>query len=351
MTKMIDKLSKIDQLVNNSPDWSLERENLLMEPYNYLANQPGKKFRNKLINILNNYYNLPTEIILTLSRIIELLHNSSLLIDDIEDGSVLRRGVKVAHLIYGVPMTINSANYIYFISMKFIPNLIKDLEREAGVNEKDINLNKLVLQTDLYNIFNEEICNLHRGQGLDIYWRNNSIIPNEDDYFNMVMNKTGGLFRLMVRLMERLSLFYNSNTNLEKSLIPFCNLLGIIYQVRDDYLNLSSETMTLNKGFADDITEGKLSFPIIHGLNFEKTSLPKEKHFIFDILLSRTHNEEEKLKIINFLRDKSNSLNYAKDMVSSLVEMVTNGTYLPQKPQNKEVSIQLHAIIQYLSKF
>lgn len=347
MTKMVDELSKIDQLVNQIPNWSIERENLLMEPYNYLANQSGKKFRNKLINILNNFYKLPEDVMKTLSHIIELLHNSSLLIDDIEDGSIMRRGVKVAHLIYGIPMTINSANYIYFISMQFIPNLIKNIE--ATTEDDDINLLKLVLQTDLYNIFNEEICNLHRGQGLDIYWRDNCIIPNEDDYFDMVMNKTGGLFRLMVRLMERLSIFYNSKKRLEKSLIPLCNLLGIIYQIRDDYLNLSSETMTLNKGFADDISEGKLSFPIIHGLNFEKTSLPKDKHFIFDTLLSRTQNEQEKLKVVNFLKDQSNSLNYAKDMVASLIKLIHDGGYLPQEPENKEVSIQLNGIVQYLS--
>ena len=45
-----------------------------------------------------------------------MLHNASLLIDDIQDNSKLRRGVPVAHNIYGVPLTINAANYIYFYS-------------------------------------------------------------------------------------------------------------------------------------------------------------------------------------------------------------------------------------------
>jgi geranylgeranyl diphosphate synthase type 3 len=47
-----------------------------------------------------------------------MLHNASLLIDDIQDNSKLRRGAPVAHSIYGVPLTINAANHIYFLAMQ-----------------------------------------------------------------------------------------------------------------------------------------------------------------------------------------------------------------------------------------
>jgi len=47
-----------------------------------------------------------------------MLHNASLLIDDIQDNSKLRRGSPVAHSIYGVPLTINAANYVYFLAMQ-----------------------------------------------------------------------------------------------------------------------------------------------------------------------------------------------------------------------------------------
>lgn len=47
-----------------------------------------------------------------------MLHNASLLIDDIQDNSKLRRGAPVAHSIYGVPLTINAANYVYFLAMQ-----------------------------------------------------------------------------------------------------------------------------------------------------------------------------------------------------------------------------------------
>lgn len=51
-------------------------------------------------------------------------------------------------------------------------------------------------------IFTEEMLRLHRGQGLDLYWRDSLTCPTEEEYFEMVANKTGGLFRLAIKLMQ-----------------------------------------------------------------------------------------------------------------------------------------------------
>ena len=52
------------------------------------------------------------------------------------------------------------------------------------------------------DIYAEELVNLHRGQGMDLFWRDSLTCPSEDDYLEMVGNKTGGLFRLAVKLMQ-----------------------------------------------------------------------------------------------------------------------------------------------------
>lgn len=52
------------------------------------------------------------------------------------------------------------------------------------------------------NIFVKELMNLHRGQGMDLYWRDTLTCPTEEDYLEMVGNKTGGLFRLAIKLMQ-----------------------------------------------------------------------------------------------------------------------------------------------------
>jgi geranylgeranyl diphosphate synthase type 3 len=51
-------------------------------------------------------------------------------------------------------------------------------------------------------VFTRELLNLHRGQGLDILWRDSGFCPTETDYRKMVMDKTGGLFRLAIGLMQ-----------------------------------------------------------------------------------------------------------------------------------------------------
>ena len=101
--------------------------------------------------------------------------------DDVQDSSLLRRGIPVANRIFGVAQTINSANYVYFRALQEL--------LQMG-NPK------------LIEIFTEELINLHRGQGMELYWRDSLTCPSEDEYLEMVGNKTGGLFRLAIKLMQ-----------------------------------------------------------------------------------------------------------------------------------------------------
>ncbi|QLG70616.1 hypothetical protein HG535_0A05570 [Zygotorulaspora mrakii] len=324
---MSDVPSIISTLVTSQPLWTEEDETVIQSPYRHLAATRGKNFRSKLIEVFNVIYKLPQEQIDLVSNLVGVLHNSSLLIDDIEDSSEVRRGKTTAHLIYGIPMTINTANYMYFKAMEMI-QLIS-------------NGDKFVLQ-DLMVIFNEEMINLHRGQGLDIYWRDSlpKIIPDDTLYFNMVMNKTGGLFRLTVKIMERLT-----KVKSEISLIPLSNLLGIIYQVRDDYQNLLDEKMIESKGLAEDISEGKLSFPIIHGLRHGKQN---NDLFLQNALKLRTNDLEIKRDVINYLQNESKSMDYTKKVLCELTTLAKNEKYIPYKSYPKEAT-QFAYIVDHLS--
>lgn len=87
-------------------------------------------------------------------------------IDDIEDSSPLRRGQPAAHTIYGTAQTLNSANYMYFRALQ----RLQDLGACPEIQE----------------IYLEEMCNLHRGQGWELYWRDNNCCPSLNEYILMV---------------------------------------------------------------------------------------------------------------------------------------------------------------------
>lgn len=72
---------------------------------------PGKKIRDKAALAINIWLQVNEEDLLQIRHIISLLHNASLILDDVEDGSTSRRGRPSTHLVFGIPQAINSAGY------------------------------------------------------------------------------------------------------------------------------------------------------------------------------------------------------------------------------------------------
>lgn len=282
---MVD-LNEFNNLNKNLEfNWNSSNEQLLSEPFIYLNSNQGKQFRLKLIGAFNYWLKLDNHHLTIITQVIDKLHNASLLIDDIEDDSDKRRGLPVAHRIYGIPSTINTANYIYFQALSDL-NSLNDL--------------------NLINIVNDELINLHRGQGMDLYFRDNHICPSTKEYLEMVNNKTGGLLRLAGRLMLSKS---SSNLNL----IPLINIIGVLFQIRDDYCNLFEISYTKNKGFAEDISEGKFSYPIIHGILTDTQS-----NQIINILKQRTKDDDLKLYLVNYLNTKTKSADFTLSVINHL---------------------------------
>ena len=167
--------------------------------------------------------NVPEDKLTIIKQAVEMLHTASLLVDDVEDNSDLRRGVPVAHKIYGVASTINSANYVYFLALQ----KVSSLRTNAGGN-------------DAIDVFTDELLQLHMGQGMEIHWRDHVICPSEQEYLLMIQYKTGGLLRLGVKLMQ-LCCDASKQNKTKEDYIHLANLIGIHFQIRDDYLNLKSE--------------------------------------------------------------------------------------------------------------
>ncbi|ORE07226.1 terpenoid synthase [Rhizopus microsporus var. microsporus] len=266
------------------------QEDILLEPFRYLCANPGKDIRSKMIEAFDAWLQVPKEDLKVITKVIEMLHSASLLIDDVEDDSVLRRGVPAAHHIYGVPQTINCANYVYFVALSELTKLNKP---------------------KMIDIYTEELINLHRGQGMELFWRDTLTCPTEKEFLNMVNDKTGGLLRLAVKLMQEAS----------QSTVDYTGLvskIGIHFQVRDDYMNLQSKQYADNKGFCEDLTEGKFSFPIIHSIRTD----PSNRQLL-NILKQRSNSVELKQFALQLL-EKTNTFAYCRRFLSVLEKEARN---------------------------
>lgn len=264
--------------------WNSEKEKVVCGPFDYLYYHPGKDFRSQLIKAFDAWLEVPQESLDIITKVVGLLHTASLLVDDVEDNSRLRRGIPVAHSIFGVPQAINSSNYVYFRALQEVQKLH---------NPKAI------------TAFTEELINLHRGQGMDLYWRDSLTCPTEDDYLEMVGNKTGGLFRLGIKLMQAES---RSLTDC----VAVVNIIGLIFQIADDYKNLFSKEYTENKGMCEDLTEGKFSFPVIHSIRSDPTNLQ-----LLNILKQKTEDEGVKRYAVQIM-ERTGSFEYTRQVLDVL---------------------------------
>ncbi|KAL9712178.1 hypothetical protein Ac2012v2_005255 [Leucoagaricus gongylophorus] len=124
----------------------------------------------------------------------------------------------------------------------------------------------------------------------------------------MVNNKTGGLLRIGIKLMMACA-----TQNLDIDYVPLVNLIGVHFQIRDDLMNLRSTQYTSNKGFAEDLTEGKFSFPIVHGISADTSN-----NQILNVLQKRPTTPTLKVHVINYLQDHTRSFEYTTTVLDNL---------------------------------
>ena len=258
-----------------------EEEKMLMTPVIYYCNQNSKNIRELLIKKLGIYYKIEIEDINMIIDTISYIHNASLVIDDIQDDSHLRRNEPCAHIVYGIASSINASYLCIF-------KILRDINKRSDFNEKI--KNKII----------EYLYNAHIGQGLDIYYTEQKIIPSMEKYEELMEYKTGTLFYLVFDLI----LFKSKNNILDKNYdkMKIClKNLTLFFQIRDDYINITSKKYWKERGFCQDFDEKKISYLITFCTN------NKMKHF----------------KKINKLMEKDNKTN--QDKINIIKLMYKNG--------------------------
>jgi geranylgeranyl diphosphate synthase type I len=179
---------------------------------------------------------------------VELVHNFSLLHDDIQDNSPKRRGRETVWVKWGVPMAINAGDAMFVISNLAITDLAKHYPGDIVVQAA--------------RILHDTCLDLTRGQFLDISYEERTDLTI-DDYWPMIAGKTSALLAAGTRIGALLG---NADDERQESYRLFGYHLGLAFQAQDDILGIWGNEALTGKSTASDLVEGKNSLPVLYAL-------------------------------------------------------------------------------------
>ena len=266
-----EQLKKVDDHIKLKLSSHVE---LVGEMATHLMSTGGKRLRPLLTICSSEIFNYKGNRHINLAACVELIHNATLLHDDVIDKSESRRGFKTTNAIWGNKSSILAGDYL--LSRCF----------EMMVDDGSEEILK-ILSSVSSEIAQGEIMQLQFEKQVDMV---------EKNYLDIISAKTASLFGASMRVGGCI----NDRSNKEKeALESYGRNLGICFQITDDILDYSSKEKVFGKKIGNDFLEGKITLPII--LLFQK-STPKEREVLQKYFSKKIRSEndfEQTLKLIN----------------------------------------------------
>lgn len=257
----------------------------------------GKRWRPALFLLMMEALGKDPEKFKDYASIVELIHNGTIMVDDVEDNAQMRRGKPPLHDIYGVDIAVNTGNLFYFLPLV----LLRKVSGFSG---------KVLIRA--YEAYIDEMVKLSVGQAMDIWWHKGQSVPTERQYLQMCAFKTGTLARFSGRLAVILC---EGTEKQERKIGKMLESVGISFQIQDDVLDLTAmDREKFGKSFGNDITEGKRTLVMIHALS--KLGR-KEREKLLKILNSHTRDKGKLEGAIELVK-KAGSIEYARDFARKL---------------------------------
>lgn len=272
----------------------------ISEPAWDLLSRGGKRWRPALMMLAYEAVSgRPGTEVKEYTPAVEIIHNGTLIADDTEDDSDLRRGKPTTHRVYGVDIAINLSSAMYLIPLA---GLFKDTKLKPET--------KLAI----YEAIIKDLLICHIGQATDIYWHKGLCeVENDDLYLQMCAAKTGSLARIAMKLGALLA---KGTKEQIEALGAFGEAIGIAFQIQDDILNITESELSKGKGLGEDIHEGKRTLMVIHTLS-QANAEDKEK--LLQILNSHTNKPNEIANAIQILQ-KYHSIEFAKEKARAIIQ-------------------------------
>lgn len=258
----------------------------------------GKRVRPYLLLASIRAFNGEPERGLEIAAGIEIFHSFTLIHDDIEDNSEMRRGKPCLHITHGVPLAINAGDGMF-------AHVFRALQMSAlSPDEKE----------KVTGMLADAFISVVDGQGYEISWiHENKWDISEEMYLKMAGGKTAAL----IAACSKIGAYIGGAGGKEvDEMWSYGYETGLAFQIHDDVLNLVGEEEKYKKEIGGDIREGKRTLIVIHAL---KTLDPEERDELMGILSKKENTREEIGRAIGLCK-KSGSIEYAGKYAKGLVE-------------------------------
>jgi geranylgeranyl pyrophosphate synthase len=275
----------------------------LAEPIWEILDRGGKRWRPALFLLICDALGGTLADCLDFAIIPEVVHNGTLIVDDLEDSSRLRRGKPCTYRVFGVDIAVNAGSAMYYLP------LLPLMEKKSQFTAQTMR--------DIYEVYVQEMINLSMGQAMDITWHRgiaNADNLDEEDYLQMCAYKTGTLARMAAKISALLS---GADKELVGKLGQFAESIGIAFQMQDDVLDLTGKVFAEKKGgVGQDITEGKRTLMVIHAL---KNASSADKKRLVQILNMHTSDQALRDEAISLMQ-KYHAIVHVKRTAARIVQ-------------------------------
>ena len=221
----------------------------LFQASSFYINSGGKRLRPFMVVKSCEMFGGEENNAIPAAAAVELVHNFSLIHDDIMDNDDVRHGVSTVHKRYGIPLALLAGDVLFSKAFQ----LLSSTNNASRVGNNAVREMVERLATACVSV-----C---EGQASDTGLANNESFPSINEYLDMVKKKTASLFEVSCALGV-LSCTDTSKDDVE-NLSKFGNSIGIAFQLIDDLIGIAGDPKLTGKAVGNDIREGKKTFPIL----------------------------------------------------------------------------------------
>jgi geranylgeranyl diphosphate synthase type I len=316
---LINELQRRTDIFNKELEGYLQNNypEILYKAARYLPMAGGKRLRPCISMLSCESVGGNLKQVLTLTVAIELIHNFTLVHDDIMDKSNLRRNLPTVHKKFGKPTAIIAGDLLFAKAFEIMHNISDNISILKRVN---FGLTNCV----------REIC---EGQQLDMDFEKKREV-SEEEYLEMIRKKTAILFEFSAKSGAILGEGTAKEIN---ALGEYGEALGLAFQIQDDYLDMSSDEGTLGKDIGNDIRNGKKTLIAVRSIN---NAIGDDKKILNEIFGNSTASEKEVKKVYD-LFEKMKSIEYAKNIASDYSNKARKALDVIKDSEIKQILIGL----------